>query len=52
MLKLNVKKPKTRTKDLPTDENLVLILELSSSLLEQLLFLTPRVTGFKLSDIQ
>lgn len=51
MPKLNIKKPRTRTRDLPLDDDLALALELSSSPFEQLLFLTPRVTGFRLSDI-
>lgn len=47
----HVKKPRTRSKDLPSDEDLALALELANSPFEQLLFLTPRVTGFRLSDI-
>ena len=48
----HIKKPRTRLKDLPLDTELKLAIELSSEPVQPLLFLTPRVTGLRLSDIE
>ena len=48
----HIKKPRTRLKELPLDSELKLAIELSTEPVQPLLFLTPRVTGLRLSDIE